>query len=340
MRHGVGEVDAGARLPCGRARLLFLRGWEVRFGFLANPARPPAHTALAGAFRINSPTKAGPPRKTGHHQPAGRRRRRALRVAKRPKPSLLLAYCREHLYEPSKRRLTWPNGSWATIYSDDEPDQVRGFSGDTAWLDEFAKFKNAKPFWDNLQFGMREASADRPRRLITTTPRPLRVLQEIEALPSTVTVTGTSYENQANLDPSWFSDTIAPYAGTRLGRQEITAEYIDDAPGALWQRAMFEVDGFRLQKSCLIFSASSWRSTRRLVPVATLRLPASSSVALASISAATSWRTAPAGCRRVIGRLVASKPTTSGAPIASSPRAIKAARWSPIPSRRCGPTSR
>jgi phage terminase large subunit-like protein len=59
-------------------------------------------------------------------------------------------------YESSKRRLTWPNGSWATIYSDEEPDQLRGFSGDTAWLDEFAKFKNAKDGWDNLQFGMRE----------------------------------------------------------------------------------------------------------------------------------------------------------------------------------------
>jgi len=65
-------------------------------------------------------------------------------------------------YEPSKRRLTWPNGSWATIYSDDEPDQIRGFSGDTAWFDEFAKFKNAIAVWDNLQFGMRERSTDRP----------------------------------------------------------------------------------------------------------------------------------------------------------------------------------
>jgi phage terminase large subunit-like protein len=150
------------------------------------------------------------------------------------------------LYEPSKRRVTWPNGSWATIYSDDEPDQVRGFSGDTAWLDEFAKFKNARTFWDNLQFGMREASRDRPRRLITTTPRPLAILKEIEALPSTITVTGTSHENRANLDQSWFADTIIPYEGTRLGRQEIGAEYIDDAPGALWQRSMFEVEGFRV----------------------------------------------------------------------------------------------
>src|SRR5690606_5229808 len=144
------------------------------------------------------------------------------------------------LYEPSKRRLTWPNGSWATIYSDEEPDQLRGYSGDTAWLDEFAKWKHPQECWDNLQFGMREASGDRPRRLITTTPRPIKVLKAIEAMPGTVVVTGSSYENQANLDPAWFAETLAAYEGTRLGRQEIYAEIIDDVPGALWQRQMIE----------------------------------------------------------------------------------------------------
>lgn len=144
------------------------------------------------------------------------------------------------LYEPSKRRLTWPNGSWATIYSDEEPDQLRGYSGDTAWLDEFAKWKHPQECWDNLQFGMREASGDRPRRLITTTPRPIKVLKAIEAMPGTVVVTGSSYENRANLDPAWFAETLAAYEGTRLGRQEIYAEIIDDVPGALWQRQMIE----------------------------------------------------------------------------------------------------
>ena len=140
------------------------------------------------------------------------------------------------LYESSKRRLTWPNGSWATIYSDEEPDQLRGFSGDTAWLDEFAKFKNAKDGWDNLQFGMREASADRPRRLITTTPRPIPILQKIIAMPTTVLVRGSSHENARNLDPTWFKETLASYEGTRVGRQEIYAEILNDVPGALWTR--------------------------------------------------------------------------------------------------------
>lgn len=158
-------------------------------------------------------------------------------------------------YEPSKRRLTWPDGSWATIFSDEEPDQLRGFSGDTAWLDEFAKFKNAKAVWDNLQFGMREASqlvdadgavvgTDRPRRLITTTPRPIPILREIEKLSSTTVVHGTSYENKANLDEDWFRETIGQYEGTRLGRQEVMAEILDDLPGALWNRD--EIDDMRI----------------------------------------------------------------------------------------------
>jgi hypothetical protein len=157
------------------------------------------------------------------------------------------------VYEVSKRRLTWPNGSWGTIYSDDEPDQLRGFSGDTAWLDEFAKFQNPEETWTNLEFGMREASNDRPRKVVTTTPRPIPILKRIERLPSTVVVTGTSHENRSNLDPRWFADTISRHEATRIGRQEIRAEILEDVPGALWTRAMLDqarldcgvIDGIR-----------------------------------------------------------------------------------------------
>lgn len=141
-------------------------------------------------------------------------------------------------YEPSKRRITWPNGSVATIYSSEEPRQLRGFSGDTAWLDEFAKWTNPRESWDNLMFGMREASTDRPRVCITTTPRPLPVLQEIEAKDSSRVVTGSSYENRANLDPTWFDEILADYEGTTVGRQELYAEILDEYPGALWGREL------------------------------------------------------------------------------------------------------
>ena len=137
-------------------------------------------------------------------------------------------------YEPSKRRLTWPNESWATVFSSEEPDQLRGFSGDTAWFDELAKYKNPRECWDNLQFGMRELSNDRPRVAITTTPRPLPMLEEIEAEPTTVVVTGSSYENRSNLSPIWFDQTINKYEGTRLGRQEIHAEILEDAEGRVY----------------------------------------------------------------------------------------------------------
>lgn len=154
-------------------------------------------------------------------------------------PGGILRNVPEHerpLYEPSKRRLTWPNGSWATVYSSEEPDQLRGFSGDTAWLDEFAKWRNPRECWDNLNFGMREASSDRPRICITTTPRPLTILREIESRRSTVTVLGSSYDNRSNLDPTWFEEVVEEHAHTRLGRQEVWAEILDDVPGALWRR--------------------------------------------------------------------------------------------------------
>lgn len=144
------------------------------------------------------------------------------------------------IFEVSKRRVTWPNGSYATIYTDEDPDQVRGFSGDTAWLDELAKYKHPVDVWDNLNFGMREASTDQPRKLITTTPRPLALLRQIELDERTRTVIGSSYENRSNLDPKWFSNTLARYEGTRIGRQEIEAEILDDVPGALWSRRLLD----------------------------------------------------------------------------------------------------
>lgn len=150
-------------------------------------------------------------------------------------------------FHATKRRLTWPNGSHATIYSDEVPDQLRGYSGDTAWLDEFAKYKHPDDVWSNLAFGMREASADRPRRLITTTPRPLKVMREIELDPGTVTVTGTSDANRLNLDPSWYAVVIDKYRNTRLGRQEILGEYLDDMPGALWRRD--DLERYRVERA-------------------------------------------------------------------------------------------
>lgn len=137
-------------------------------------------------------------------------------------------------YEPSKRRLTWPNGAVATLYNAVEPDQLRGPQHDAAWLDEMAKWRYAQETWDQLQFGMR--LGDQPRQVITTTPRPLPLLKMVMADPHTVVTRGKTDDNRVNLAEPFLRQIVGRYAGTRLGRQELDAEILDDVPGALWSR--------------------------------------------------------------------------------------------------------
>lgn len=142
------------------------------------------------------------------------------------------------LYEPSKRRLTWPNGAVATLYNATEPNQLRGPQHDAAWCDELAKWAKARETWDQLQFGLRLGT--KPRSIITTTPRNIPVLKEILAEESTITTRGSTMDNRANLAKTFISKIHNRYAGTRLGRQELEAEVLDDLPGALWLRNYFD----------------------------------------------------------------------------------------------------
>lgn len=142
------------------------------------------------------------------------------------------------LYEPSKRRLTWPNGAIATLYNATEPDQLRGPQHDAAWCDELAKWVYAQDSWDQLQFGLR--LGDHPRVCITTTPRPIPLIKALVKDPLTRTVRGKTEDNASNLPPSFIKAVIDRYGGTRLGRQELNAEILDDVPGALWTRAMID----------------------------------------------------------------------------------------------------
>jgi phage terminase large subunit-like protein len=139
-------------------------------------------------------------------------------------------------FEPSKRRLTWPNGAIATLYSAEEPDTLRGPQHDTAWADEVCKWSYPDETWDNLQFGLR--LGQRPQQIITTTPRPIPLLKSILARTDTVRTFGTTYDNRINLAPVFFTEIIRRYEGTRLGRQELNAEILEDVEGALWTRAM------------------------------------------------------------------------------------------------------
>lgn len=140
-------------------------------------------------------------------------------------------------YEPSKRRITWPDGAIATLYSADEPERLRGPQHTAAWCDEIAAWKYPEAL-DQLNFGLR--LGDDPRKIITTTPKPVKLVRDLISDPTTFVTRGSTYDNRANLAPAFFDEIIKKYEGTRLGRQELNAEILDDLPGALWTRALIE----------------------------------------------------------------------------------------------------
>lgn len=136
------------------------------------------------------------------------------------------------LYEPSKRRLTYPNGAQQAVYSADEPDRIRGPQHNYAWCDELAAWKRLDESWSNLEMGLRLPGFD-PEVCATTTPRPKPKIIELLKDPDTVVTRGTTYENLTNLAPV-FARRLLKYEGTRLGRQELLAEVLTDVEGALW----------------------------------------------------------------------------------------------------------
>ena len=137
-------------------------------------------------------------------------------------------------YEPSRRRLSWPNGAIATTFSADDPEQLRGPQFDAAWADEIAKWRYPAA-WDNLLLALR--LGHQPRVVATTTPRPRPWLIALLNQPATAVTRGRAAENAANLAPGFLDHLLARYGGTRLARQEIDGEFLLDQPGALWTRA-------------------------------------------------------------------------------------------------------
>ena len=140
-------------------------------------------------------------------------------------------------YEPSKRRVTFSNGAIATAFSADEPDRLRGPNHDLAWCDELAAWRYPDA-WDMLIFGLR--IGDQPQALVTTTPRPTKIIRELVKRDDVVVTRGSTFENKQNLAPSFLHEITERYEGTRLGRQELHAEILDDVDGALWNREMIE----------------------------------------------------------------------------------------------------
>jgi phage terminase large subunit-like protein len=140
-------------------------------------------------------------------------------------------------YEPTKRRLTWPNGAVATTYSAEQPEELRGPQHDAAWCDELAAWRYPEA-WDMLMFGLR--LGERPRCVVTTTPKPIKLVRGLLQRSDVAVTRGSTYENRVNLAPPFLSQIVKRYEGTRLGRQEIAAELLDDIPGALWTRDVVE----------------------------------------------------------------------------------------------------
>lgn len=148
-------------------------------------------------------------------------------------------------WNPSNRRLTWPNGAIATTFSAQEPDSLRGPQYEKAWCDELAAWSYAQETWDMLMMILR--LGQHPQACITTTPRPTPLVRSLLAdawtpgrLGGTVVTRGSTFDNSANLAPSFSEKLRRKYEGSRLGRQELYAEVLDDNPGAMWHRATIE----------------------------------------------------------------------------------------------------
>ena len=138
-------------------------------------------------------------------------------------------------YLPSKRRLEWPNGARSLIFTADEPERLRGKQHERLWMDECAAWRYPDAF-DQAMLGLR--IGDDPRAVVTTTPRPVRIVRDLMAAATTTITRGSTYENRENLAGAFLEQIITKYEGTRLGRQELLGELLEDVEGALWSYGM------------------------------------------------------------------------------------------------------
>ncbi len=145
-------------------------------------------------------------------------------------------------FEPSLKRLTWPNGAQATLFSAGEPESLRGPQHSHAWCDEIAKWDNgsgkALSAWDNLLLGMR--MGERPCVMATTTPRAVSLVKRLLAEEGVIHTQGKTDDNADNLPTRFLRDMRRTYGKSLLARQELDGELIADLPGALWSRALLE----------------------------------------------------------------------------------------------------
>ena len=142
-------------------------------------------------------------------------------------------------YIAQKAKVVWPNGAQALCITAEKPDRFRGKQSDTFWCDELASWRYQEA-WTQLQLGFRLGK--QPKGIVTTTPRPIALVKDLlKREGKDVAVTrGSTYENRANLAKAFFDQVIRQYEGTRLGRQELDAEVLEDNPSALWNRTRID----------------------------------------------------------------------------------------------------
>ena len=178
-------------------------------------------------------------------------------------------------WSPTNITIYWKNGARAECFSAEDPERLRGPNFQSAWCDELAAWNNAEETWDMLQFTLRIGK--NPQVLVTTTPKPVKIIrnllkpENIESGRVHKTVS-SSYDNAANIN----MDALKQYEGTRLGRQELYAEILDEAAGALWNRKMIDDAQFDLPEDCIVkdedeitvdFDASRKEFAKKLVKV-------------------------------------------------------------------------
>ncbi len=139
-------------------------------------------------------------------------------------------------FDRTRNLLVWENGAEAVLMPASDPERFRGPQFGAAWCDELAKWPDAERAWDMLQFGLR--LGNRPRQLVTTTPRPTKLIKRLLDEPRTVVTRMRTDENAANLADNFLVEVVGRYRGTFLGRQELDGELIEDLPGALWTRSL------------------------------------------------------------------------------------------------------
>lgn len=152
----------------------------------------------------------------------------------------IMAICPPHerpRYKKQAKKLIWPTGAVSLVLTADEPERFRGKQHMKVWADEVASWRYEEA-WTQLALGLR--IGDCPQAIITTTPRNRGIIKDLIRHPATHKTVGTTYENRWNLDKGFFSDILRKYEGTRMGRQELLAQVLDDNPGALWNRGLLD----------------------------------------------------------------------------------------------------